>query len=59
MRGISASPSRGMGKQFDRMGQHLAPGGHDLCDDGGGTRASVTSIAVSIIDRTKPLMPKP
>ena len=46
-----------MGQQFDRVLEHLAPRLESLADRRAGTRASVTSIAVSIIDSTKPLMP--
>jgi hypothetical protein len=48
-----------VGEELDGVAEHLLPGLDQLADDAGGDLSSVTSMAVSIIDRTKPLMPNP
>jgi hypothetical protein len=48
-----------MRQKLDRMGRISCPAAISSPMTRPGTRFSVTSSAVSIIDRTKPLMPKP
>jgi hypothetical protein len=47
------------GKNSIGMGQHLLPAARISAMTLAGTRPSVTSMAVSIIDSMKPLMPNP
>ena len=46
-------------ERLDGMREHLAAGLEILPMTSAGTRPSVTSIAVSIIESVNPLMPKP